>query len=114
MQLQEPDNTILTQLRDVFKDDAGRRIFAHMLREYIVDLGGKPVEITKHSYDVVSVLITRALSEMNLDNGADFISGKYFLQVLLWYLLGSLCRDFGLFTRPIAILRPLFLATETL
>jgi hypothetical protein len=38
MKLEEPDDNVLKELGDVFKDDVGRRIFAHLLRQYIVDV----------------------------------------------------------------------------
>lgn len=102
--MQEPDDAAIAEMSDLFKEDTGRRIFAHLLRQAIVDVrrvsfdffcsllivlqaGGQPMSVTKHALDALSTLVLRALSESNLSNGADYISGKYFLQVL--YLLFS-------------------------
>lgn len=40
MALEEPDDNVVNDLRNVFVQDVGRRIFSHILRQYVVDVRG--------------------------------------------------------------------------
>jgi len=66
----------IQELKDIFKIDSGRRIFANELEGYTQ---GKAKEVSESNFDLILFLINFALNELNLSNGADFISGKLLL-----------------------------------
>jgi len=79
-QVSESNEDDIQELKGIFKIDSGRRIFANELCNFVQ---GKQVEVTGNSFDFILFLINFALNELNLNNGADFISGKLLLEVSL-------------------------------
>lgn len=70
-------------LKPLFTHDSGRRMFAQLLREYNTDSTGKyvPREISDESMGVLLYLMYLTLGELELRNGADYISGKIIAEV---------------------------------
>eukprot|EP01129_Flabellula_baltica_P003560 TRINITY_DN13316_c0_g1_i1.p1 TRINITY_DN13316_c0_g1~~TRINITY_DN13316_c0_g1_i1.p1 ORF type:complete len:652 (+),score=169.69 TRINITY_DN13316_c0_g1_i1:43-1998(+) len=66
----------IQELKDIFQKDSGRRIFANELHNVV---GEKELKIDESSFEFVLFLVMCCLNEMNLQNGADFITAKLIL-----------------------------------
>eukprot|EP01130_Rhizamoeba_saxonica_P012494 TRINITY_DN526_c0_g1_i3.p1 TRINITY_DN526_c0_g1~~TRINITY_DN526_c0_g1_i3.p1 ORF type:complete len:605 (+),score=165.61 TRINITY_DN526_c0_g1_i3:378-2192(+) len=84
------DENDVQLLKDIFKNDQGRRIFSHVLHDLIINQrNGKPVEISNSSFLFLLFLINTALNNLEITNGADYISAK-----LLHEVTGLIFRKF--------------------
>jgi len=69
------------RFKALFKLDNGRRVFTYMLKEYAQSVAdGDVFLISPISFDMLKSLVELCLEQLDLSNGADYISGKHLLE----------------------------------
>eukprot|EP01125_Pyxidicula_operculata_P016913 TRINITY_DN5869_c0_g2_i1.p2 TRINITY_DN5869_c0_g2~~TRINITY_DN5869_c0_g2_i1.p2 ORF type:complete len:765 (-),score=298.59 TRINITY_DN5869_c0_g2_i1:183-2477(-) len=92
------------EIKDVFKHDSGRRMFTHMLRGF-AEKDGKiaKIELKDSAYQVILYMVNLTLVELDLQNGADYISGKIIQELSrkLYYILATTEETGKIVSKPV-------------